>query len=148
MRSLFLEQNNNNHQFDRKEWNDGSVVVLKFRSEFQHPIFTEVTCFNIIMIKSLRNSSTNENIWIGKVVSFPKSQLTWVLTAGLATNWRVGPRWHFRCGSPISKPRPVLDFSSKNQGSFFYVFESQKMSSYGQKWCFGDFSKNSIVLQE
>ena len=31
-------------------------------------------------------------------------------------------RWHFRCICLISKPRPVLDVSSKNQGSFFNNF--------------------------
>ena len=40
-------------------------------------------------------------------------------TAGLAMDCRVGLRWHFCCGCPISKPRPVLDFSSKNHRSFF-----------------------------
>ena len=40
-------------------------------------------------------------------------------TAGLAMDCRVGLRWYFRYDCPISKPRPVLGFSSKNQGSFF-----------------------------
>ena len=64
------------------------------------------------------------------------------VTAGLAMDCRVGLRWHFRCGCPISKPRPVLDFSSKNRGSFFLIFsKSRKMSSCGQKWCFWRFQQ-------
>ena len=50
----------------------------------------------------------------------------WVVksnTAGLAMDCRVGLRWHFCSGFPISNPRSVLDFLSKNQGSFFYFFE-------------------------
>ena len=54
------------------------------------------------------------------------------VTAGLAMDCRAGLRWHFRCGCPISKPRPVLDFSPKNQGSFFFNFSEK--------------SKNELVL--
>ena len=32
-------------------------------------------------------------------------------TAGLAMDCRVGLSWYFRCGCPISRPRPVLAFS-------------------------------------
>ena len=39
---------------------------------------------------------------------------------------RLGLHWHFRCGCPISKPRPVLDFSSKKSGVVFYLFEKSK----------------------
>ena len=53
-------------------------------------------------------------------------------TAGLVMNCRVGLRWHFCCGCPISKPRLILDFSSKKSGVVF-LSESRKMSSYGQK---------------
>ena len=38
-------------------------------------------------------------------------------------------------GCPISKPRLVLGFSSKNQGSYIFFF-NLKMSSYGQNLCF------------
>ena len=41
-------------------------------------------------------------------------------TAGLAMDYRVGLRWHFHCGCPISKPRPFLDFSSKKSGVIFF----------------------------
>ena len=34
-------------------------------------------------------------------------------TAGLTMDCRVGLHWHFHCYCLISKPRPVLDFSSK-----------------------------------
>ena len=47
-----------------------------------------------------------------------------------------GPAWHFCCNCPISKPWPVLDFLSKNQGLFFIFPKNQKMSSCDQKWCF------------
>ena len=53
-------------------------------------------------------------------------------TAGLARDCRVGIRWHFRYGCPISKPRSVLDFSSKKSGVVFFS-KSRKMSSYNQK---------------
>ena len=55
------------------------------------------------------------------------------VTAGLAMDCRVGLRWHFRCGCPISKPRPVLDFSSKNRGSFFNFCEKSKNELEGPK---------------
>ena len=57
-------------------------------------------------------------------------------TARLAMDCRVGIHWHFRCGCPNSKPRPVLDFSSKKSGFVFFFSESQKKSSYGQNRCF------------
>ena len=47
-------------------------------------------------------------------------------TAGLAMDCRVGLRWYFRYDCPISKPRPVLGFSSKNQGPFFFFFKKSK----------------------
>ena len=37
----------------------------------------------------------------------------------------MGLRWYFRCGCPISKPRLVWGFSSKNQGSIFSKSESE-----------------------
>jgi len=40
----------------------------------------------------------------------------------VAMDCRVGLRWHFRCGYPNSKPRPVLNFSSKKSGIFFLFF--------------------------
>ena len=50
---------------------------------------------------------------------------TQTITAGLAKDCRVGLRWHFRCGCPISKPRPVLDFSSKKSGVVFFRFSEK-----------------------
>ena len=42
-------------------------------------------------------------------------------TAGLVIDCRVGLHWHFCCGCPNSKPRPVLDFSSKKtRGRFIF----------------------------
>ena len=39
----------------------------------------------------------------------------------------MGLHWHFRCGCPIPKPRPVLDFSSKKSGVvYFDFFEKSK----------------------
>ena len=54
-------------------------------------------------------------------------------------DFRVGLRLHFHCSCPISKPRPVLDFSLENRGTFFS--KSQKMSSYGRTWCFWQFQQ-------
>ena len=39
---------------------------------------------------------------------------------------RVGLRWHFCCGCPNSKPRPVLDFSSKKSGVIFFLRKVEK----------------------
>ena len=48
-------------------------------------------------------------------------------TAGLAMDCRVGLRWYFPCGCPISQPIPVLDFSSKKiRGRFFNFFLKSK----------------------
>ena len=47
-------------------------------------------------------------------------------TAGLVMDCRVGLRWYFRCGCPISKPGPVLGFSSKKSGVIFIFFEKLK----------------------
>ena len=72
-----------------------------------------------------------------------------VCTAGLAKDCRVGLRWHFCCGCPISKPRPVLDSSSKTtQAMCFRFSKNQKMSSFGKKWCFGDFASRIDLLRE
>ena len=48
-------------------------------------------------------------------------------TSGLTMDCRVSLRWHFCCGCPISKPRPVLGFSSNKSGVVFcYFFEKSK----------------------
>ena len=44
-------------------------------------------------------------------------------TTGLAMDCGVGLRWHFHCGCPFSKPRPVLDFSSEKSGVVFIFFK-------------------------
>ena len=69
-------------------------------------------------------------------------------TSGLAMDCRVSLRWHFCCGCQISKPRPILDFPSKNQGSFFQFFlrKVKKWARTTKNDVFGEFSKNSIVL--
>ena len=74
-------------------------------------------------------------------------------TAGLAMDWRVGLRWHFCCSCPNSKPRPVFDFSSKNQGSFFNFFKKWKNELVRPKMMFlailariWSFSDNSDTL--
>ena len=68
-------------------------------------------------------------------------------TAGLAMDYRVDLRWHFRCGYPISKPRAVLSFSSKNQGSFYLFFQKvKKWARATNNAVFGDFGKKLIVL--
>ena len=51
-----------------------------------------------------------------------------IYTAGLTGGCRVSLCWQFCCGCPISKPRPVLDFLSKNQGSFFFYFLEKSKS--------------------
>ena len=67
----------------------------------------------------------------------------------LAIDCRVGLRWHFRCGWPILKPRPGLDFPSEKSGVVFLNF-FQKVEKYARTIkndVFGDCSENSIVLR-
>ena len=76
-------------------------------------------------------------------------------TAGLAKDCRVGLGWHFRCGCSNPKPRPLLDFSSKNQGSFFiYLFEKSKkyvseFASYDRRTslCLRAFEVSSKIIR-
>ena len=49
-----------------------------------------------------------------------------LLTAGLASDCRLGLRWHFHCRSPISKPRPVLDYSPKTTRGMYFRFYPKK----------------------
>ena len=66
--------------------------------------------------------------------------VAWTPPICCAGNWSCGTtitnvtkshvtHWHFCCYYLISKPRPVLGFSSKSQGSFFS--KNLKMSSWG-----------------
>ena len=57
---------------------------------------------------------------------------------------RVGLRWNFRCGCPISKLRLVLDFSSVWQTrDIFRVFEEKK----NDPWFFGEKSKTCLGFE-
>ena len=70
------------------------------------------------------------------------------LTARLAMDCRVGLRWHFCCGCPISKPRPDLGFSSKKSGVIFLFFwKVKKWVRTAKNSVFDDFSENSIVFR-
>ena len=74
-----------------------------------------------------------------------KLQLDWPWIA----EWAY-VRWHFCCGCPISKPRQVLDFSSKKSGVdfFFNFFEKSKnelvrpktafLAILAKNWSFSD----------
>ena len=66
--------------------------------------------------------------------------------AGLAKDCRVGLRWNFHCGCPISKRRPVLNFSLKNQGPFFCLFDKSQHELIWSKNCvLGDFVKKMMI---
>ena len=67
------------------------------------------------------------------------------VTAGLAMDCRVSLRWHLCCGCSNSKPRPVLDFSSKKSGViFFNFFEKSKNVLLRPKTMFSAiFAKNA-----
>ena len=58
----------------------------------------------------------------------------------LRINYKVALRWHFHCGCPISKPRSVLNFSSKIRDRFFFQ-KIKKSARMTRKGVFGDFSK-------
>ena len=66
-------------------------------------------------------------------------------TTGLAKNCRMGLRWYFRCGCPISKPRPLFDFSSKTTWVFFF-WKIKKWACLVKNDVFGNFSKTLMVL--
>ena len=67
-----------------------------------------------------------------------KRNSTYIGTAGLARDCRVDLRWRFCCGCPISRPRPVFDFSRKKTGSFLYFPEMSKSKLVWPKYmqCF------------
>ena len=81
-----------------------------------------------------------------KVVFYVQLDWPWI------AEWACA-RWHFCCGCLISKPRPVLDFLSKNQGSFFFLFKKSKNELARPKTVFlailakiRSFSDNSNII--
>ena len=74
---------------------------------------------------------------------------SYVCTTGLAKDLQSGSglHWYFGYDCSILKLRPVLNFSSKMQGSFFTFFGQPKNEFVRPKMMFfGNFSKNSIIL--
>jgi len=87
---------------------------------------------------------------------YPKWRCSIVVTRGamekpvhldwLRINYKVALRWHFHCGCPISKPRSVLDFSSKIRDRFFFQ-KIKKWARMTRKGVIGDFSKKLMVFR-
>ena len=79
------------------------------------------------------------------------SKKTWMPLsyAELASNYRVGLRWHVCCRCSISKPRPILDSSSKTTPACILHFSKNlKMSSFDHFWCFWRFWFHNRLLSD
>ena len=63
-----------------------------------------------------------------------KGGLSRFITAGLTKDCRVGLRWTFCCGCPISKSRPVLDSLSKLQRLSLWIFWDIEKSKNELVW--------------